>query len=177
VTHQDVRNLIAALATLWPNARIDATPVLLRTWAAVLADIDITEAEAAVVILARSGAAFAPAPGAIVAAVLDMRDRASGDAAPGVDVAWAEVTEAIRSRGWSAGPPESWSHPAIADAVRAVTWRELCLSSPAGVVRAHFLRMYETAAARSLAERREHQALTAGDVTSRALPRHTHPSQ
>lgn len=60
--------------------------------------------------------------------------------------AWGEVVRKIRSVGIYQTP--TWSHPALAKAVQAMGWTELCMSDNPEADRAHFLRFYEATAAR-----------------------------
>jgi hypothetical protein len=70
---------------------------------------------------------------------------------PDGDQAWADVLAQIRRVGWTGRP--SWSHPAIADTVRAMGWRELCASTNQIADRAHFLKLYDAGRARLERER------------------------
>lgn len=78
---------------------------------------------------------FMPAIGEIRAAVLE-----AVDPLPTPEEAWGEVMNEIHNTG-SYGRPQ-FSHPAIEKAVRAVDWKNICLSETPGVERAHFLRVY-----------------------------------
>lgn len=170
MTQQEVRNLIGLTVTLWPTVpmRVEVDALMLTSWHLVLADVEFGEAAAAVAEAARRGDAFPLAPGAIAARVLDARDRAAGLAAPDADEAWTELTSAVRARGLAAGPPE-WSHPAVATVARALGWRELCMSNNEGVLRAHFLRLYDPAVQRQRSERRA----ALGTAPLGQLPSHT----
>jgi hypothetical protein len=178
VNHQETAQLIAVVIHLWPTVpwRNDEPGPLAVTWQVVLADVTLTEAQAVVVDVARTGAQFPPTPGVIAKTVLDGRDRARGTMVPDADQAWAEVQAGISSHGFVNGPP-AWSHPAVEGCVAAITWRELCMSTNADTLRAHFLRMYDTAARRTVAEERSTAAplFAAIEAASRQgeLPRHT----
>lgn len=65
---------------------------------------------------------------------------------PDSDQAWAEVLSKIRAEGYYRTPV--WSDEAIADAVKAMGWQELCMSENLEADRAHFARFYERAQAR-----------------------------
>ena len=60
---------------------------------------------------------------------------------PGMEAAWAEVTDNFHSTG-SWGTPV-FSNPIIDKAVQALGWRELCLSENTMADRAHFFKIYE----------------------------------
>lgn len=156
----DVQLLVRAVTTLWPSVpyRVPVDAAFIRTWHAVLRDVTLDEAERAVLDASRRGDSFPPTPGAIVAAVLAARDVSAGLTVPDTDVAWAELMGAVRTRGFMQGPPE-WSHPAVADVARALSWRELCYSNNEGVLRAHFLRLYAPAVARAATQHDEPREL------------------
>lgn len=57
------------------------------------------------------------------------------------DQGWAEVLRQVRCEGWCGTP--QWSGPAVAEAVQALGWQEICASDNQEATRAHFLRFYE----------------------------------
>lgn len=145
MNHQEVETLVRAMHRLWPTVPMQA-PVdaaLVRLWQLVLADIPIDGAELVLVTRSRAGDVFPPKPGEIVRWYHWLSDRAAGVAAPDVDEAWTEVRRVVGRLGWTQGPPSSWSHPAVAAAVAAIGWRELCHGDEM-VVRAHFMKLYPT---------------------------------
>lgn len=77
--------------------------------------------------------------------------------------AWAEVTEQSSNGGRSRSP--EWSHPAIADTVRAVGWYTLCSSTNPEAMRAQFLRLYDDGR-----RARDEQTLTGSLETRKAIP-------
>jgi hypothetical protein len=79
---------------------------------------------------------------------------------PDGDQAWAEVVHQIRTVGHTGRP--AWSHPAIAETVRAMGWLELCASTNQVADRAHFLRLYANA-------RTRHDQTRLVDPTTRQL--------
>lgn len=172
MTAQDAQKLVAAWRVLWPSApwRAEDMRLVLSMWAAVMSDIEYSEAEAVIVSMSRDGRTFPPSPGEIVQAVLDLRDVRDGTAAPGIDLAMAEVQHYVRTRGERRGPPDAWSHPAVAAAVRAIGWHALCSSDSPDTTRAHFMRAYESARGRITAERRMTPAMAALLGPSRHTP-------
>lgn len=178
MNQREVATLIAVVIHLWPTVpwRNDEPGPLAITWHSVLADVTFDEAHAVVVDVARTGAQFPPTPGTIAKTVLDGRDRAAGRMVPDADEAWAEVQHAVATVGFYAGPP-AWSHPAVEGCVAAITWRELCLSTNADTLRAHFLRMYDTAARRTRDAERSTAAPLFAAIEAAShpheLPRHT----
>lgn len=57
------------------------------------------------------------------------------------DRAWNEITGAVKEIGIY-GKAE-WSDAIVAEAVRTIGWREICMSENQGVLRAHFFKVYE----------------------------------
>lgn len=171
---RDVRTLLALVTNWWPTVpfKTDDMESVAKAWRIVLADITLDEATLVLAEVSRRGVPFPPTPGDVAKRVLDARDRRAGIAAPDVDEAWAEVQQGIRRCGLVAGPPE-WTHTAIAAVVRAIGWRELCMSDNPDVVRAHFLRMYAPAVERVVSDQRALLALPSSPGDGRALPRHT----
>lgn len=161
MTDRDVANLIRVIGMMWPTVPVrdfDAE-IQIQVWQRVLAEIAYPEAEAVVVEHARTGAPFPPAVGVITERVLTLRERADGTYAPDPDQALAEVMAGVRQGGLNLldpkrQPKHEWSHPAVATAVRAMGWRDICLSDKPDVVRAQFLRVYGDARVRITAERR-----------------------
>lgn len=146
-----VVKLVSIAHCLWPNWKPpeseDALKLLVDSWASVLEDIDDDDAIVALHALSTAGRDFVPPVGLIRQEALRLRSMSDGTNAPDVDEAWAEVRSASEQRGYASGPPD-WSHPAVADAVAAIGWRELCLSTNPEALRAHFLHLYGSAVAR-----------------------------
>jgi hypothetical protein len=65
----------------------------------------------------------------------------------------AEVKQEIRRVGHAQSP--QFSHPAIDKAVRAIGWREICMSTKPGIVMAQLRKAYETYASRYAQEQRQ----------------------
>jgi len=147
----EVLKLVTVTKTLWPNWKAsesaDELALVVDTWHAIIDDVPADLALAAIHALSASGREFAPPVG-----VVRQKALALVDDTPDVDLAWGEVRRSAQYRGYAAGPPD-WSHPAIAAAVDAIGWRDLCLSSNSEATRAHFFKVYGTAALRSNAER------------------------
>lgn len=97
-----------------------------------------------------------------------------GQSIPEADAAWAEVQEQISRVGskrgmedWTQPKNEDgtqpthqpvWSHPVVGQLADSMGWDELCNSENVMADRAHFLKMYDDAAARN---RREQNATPA----------------
>lgn len=152
---RDVARLADIIRVGWPNRQVAHDDLALQNdvWTAALTDFDLAEAEAVITTMLRSGRPHPPGVSEVAGAIHDLREKINGTAAPDSDEMLAEVTRAVQRRGYQAGPPKQWSHPAVAAAVRAIGWRDLCLSDKPSVLRAQLLRAYETAAARVRSER------------------------
>ena len=161
MTAEEAQHVVAFYRTCWPGApwRAENMGLVLSVWSVVMADVTPAEAEAVMIEIARSGVQFPPAPGEIVARVIELREIRDKTAAPSLDLALSEVQHYIAQRGERRGPPKSWSHRAVAAAVRAIGWSELCQGGD--VTRAHFLRVYEEARRRTTIEQRMSPAMRA----------------
>lgn len=163
-----VIELMRALGMMWPTVPVQPSDadVRVRVWQHVLADIDYAEAFAVAVEYSRTGVPFPPAPGLIAERALSLREQVAGTYAPDADQAVAEVMAGIRHGGLNLldprrDPRHEWSHPAVAAAVRAMGWRDMCMSDKPDVVRSQFLRVYADARARHVTEQRRTPAVRA----------------
>lgn len=161
MTQQEASALIKACTFLWPYSPLQAQygREMIRLWQLALADITAAEAEYQVVLASRHGDEFPPAPGEVARLALDARARTNGTAAPDVDVAWRSVIELVRSRGWYAGPPDTYGHPAVEAAARALGWNRLCQGDEM-VTMAHFKTLYQAASRREEQVRQEGETVT-----------------
>lgn len=154
MTSDEVNMMWLYLAGHWRNYAVPSTEVEMlateRAWLSLLEPFSADEVEAVITGMASEGREFAPTPGEIRRVLDQATLQARGLDAPDPDEAWAEVRSTAK-RGGITHP--QWSHEAIADAVKALGWREYRNSMEAdeGIWRAHFLRFYETAVKRSRA--------------------------
>lgn len=173
MTEQEANLLIQACAQLWPTVPLQAQygPQMIRLWAVVLADVSLPEAEQVLANCSRQGDRFPPTPGVIARGALDARAAAEGRTVPDADEAWSEIISVVQRRGWYRGEPDEWSHPAVAHAVRALSWDELCHGDEM-VMRAHFIRMYPAIVARVVGAQQRAETMTAltGVVSPPELP-------
>lgn len=180
MTSAEAKRVIGSLAQMYPREVI--TDGRLNLYAALLADIPV-ELGAAAVAHWLATEEFFPSPAKFRALCAEL----SGTLAPDVDTAWAEVRSEIRRVGAHRQP--RWSHQAIAEAVRAIGWDTLCMSTDAAIDRAHFNRYFTAAAkrvriaaqtsgaARALVPAVQH-VLETGEApgSRRALPGSRHPA-
>lgn len=77
-----------------------------------------------------------PSPAQLLKAVV----RAHGVLSPIPAVAWQEVLGEVRRIGQLGSP--SFTHATTTAVVKAIGWREICMSDNANVLRSNFLKMY-----------------------------------
>lgn len=145
---------------LWPNWRLpetsDEDTLTREAWSRNLGGLDLSTVQAAMDLL--SGERFPPPVGVIRSTAFDvLRDQGDARLPPDLDRAQIEVNEAVQ-RGYRFVP--EWSHPAIAEAVKAVGWGTLCRAPDITGLQAHFRDFYALARARY--ERQTALALSTG---------------
>jgi len=138
----EVPALVKTIASLWPNAPT-YTEAHLEAFYAVLEPVPSDAVRAALVSLSREGRPFPPNAG-------ELYRRSEDLVAPTPDAtaAWAEVIAWVRAHGRMDPPtPESFSHPAVWDALNRCGYGTLCASGADDekVWFAHFRRCYEAA--------------------------------
>lgn len=138
----EAAQLVGMAAANFPGQQERALDVTARLWHQLLGDLPYKVAEMALVHVLAT-AKYWPT----VAEIREAAARLTGPQLLTAGEAWAEVCEQMRRVG-SYGTPE-WSHPIIGRAVEAMGgWRHLCMSEEPMADRAHFLRIYDTLAAR-----------------------------
>ena len=123
--------VIAAAYPQWP-----ASKETVAVYADALADLSHADAMAAVRDLILTEDRWPT--------VATIRRRAAdraGILAPTSTQAWAEVVGQADEQGRYGQP--RWTHPAIREAVKAVGWYEICMSTNQDTLRAQFMRMYD----------------------------------
>lgn len=135
---RDIQQIINVLMTAFPNFKPSVqTPEI---YYRLLQDISSDELKAAVLhCVSEPGRAFAPSIGEIRGAVGDLRKHVAN--VPTSYEAWQEVLRQISDVG-SYGSPQ-FSNPLIDSTVRALGWRNLCLSENQTADRARFVQCYE----------------------------------
>ena len=143
-TLDEVTAAVGQLAIIYSKQNID--PALPEAWAPLFEDVPAEDLFRAAAEHARESR-FWPAPS-------ELRSRAiRPDNMPSAEEAWLEVKEAIRKFGYYQEPV--FSHDAVADAVAAMGWQDLC-SMEVGdqaAERAHWFRVYG-----AFREKRVHEA-------------------
>lgn len=134
MTRQEAAAVVAMLAAAFPAFPPSRETVAIYVDA--MLDLDWAETRDAAHDLIRTEERFP--------AVASIRRRVcarAGLLAPTGAQAWDEVNAASGNGGRSRS--QEWSHPAIADTVRAIGWWALCSSINPETTRAQFLRLYD----------------------------------
>ena len=141
---------LAVLEDAYPRYTLE--PRVVRTWYAILGDLDADLLKAAVLQIASENRPFLPAPGEVRQCAFNLVDQQSG--VPTAWDAWAEVTRRFGTHSDDRSLPD-FSHPLIRQAVDAVGgWRVLCMSTNAVADRARFVQAYEAMAKRERTQSR-----------------------
>lgn len=147
----EAAKLVAMLAAAYRDTKI--TTETSRVYETCLADLDFPAAQAAVLRLINTSK-WLPTVAEIRAAAVDIQRgpvRVGGEA-------WGDVLAEIRRTGYIGVP--SFNDPLVAECVRLMTWRGLCLGENEAADRARFIELYDSLAARQRAD----------EVAGRALP-------
>lgn len=146
--------LVTRLLAAFPAAKMrgDGRDTL-QVYAAMLQDLELADAERAVVECIAE-CKFFPT----VAEIRERVARARVAYQP-AELAWCDVISAVRQFGIYRTP--EFDNPCTAIAVSNVGWRAICNSTSPGVERAHFIRAYDRAL-----------ELARAEVTTTALLRH-----
>jgi len=136
MTKNEVAKLLAICSAAFPHVTVSKETA--SVYAEMLGDLDFEQALRGLRrVLATSH--FFPS----IAAIRDAYVAVSGHRPPSIEEAWGEVINAAKTVGASTLP--TWSHEAVASAVSALGWREICMADNASVLRAHFFKVYEGA--------------------------------
>lgn len=175
MTLSDVLELLGRVQVTWPRTKWEAPVQFVGTvWLDYLADLPTDAVRATLLDLPPT---WAPSPGELREAVLA---RIEPDSAPDIDQAWAEVRAMVARTGtapyhrpFGDHSMREWSHPAVADAVQAFGWSNLCQQSDnPSTDRAHFRDFYLAARQRHRPRRTPPGAAAVLDAVraERALP-------
>lgn len=156
MTREDTAKLLAMLVSAYPHIKV--TREVAEVYHDAIGDLEASDCYGVVRELVRTEVFF-PSAAQIRRAVM----RRLGHLAPQAEIAYAEVVGAAASRGL--GDMPEWSHSAIADAVKAMGWRAICMSENQGVLRAQFNQTYG-----SIARDHDHKALVGGGPELAAAP-------
>lgn len=144
MTKGETAKLLAVIAASFPRFEVDDLKV--KVWHEMLGDLDYTVASMAVkkIILQNT---FAPAISEVRKAALEVMTPESERITAAE--AWGMVKRAFSRYSIYREKEALASLPGpVADTVRYMGWRELCMSEEGEIVRAQFLRMYDQVATR-----------------------------
>lgn len=135
-------------------------------WSRVLEDVPYEIAEQALMrVLAR--VKYFPTAAELREAVLEM----TSEELPTAWEAWAEVRRTVQKYGfYEPQAAQSDLNPLVWKAVSVIGWREICLTDEPEIVRAQFVRVYDTLLRRERDERSLPMALRAGGYLPKSLP-------
>jgi hypothetical protein len=148
----EAAKIVAWLAAVYRDTKV--SPETSAAYESLLADLDYDLAQQAVKRLAQTSK-WLPSVAEIRTMATDIERgpvRCGGEA-------YGDVIDAIRSVG-SYRPPPEFSDPVVAECVRLMTWRGLCMGDNEAADRARFIELYNGLAARRRAD----------SVAGRALP-------
>lgn len=151
MTRDEFSRCLALIRSYWPHGTSSWHTDAIQAWESLLLDLDANLVAATIQVLATEGREWPPPPGVV-------RQRASQlvSALPSSDQAWGEVREQVRRVGSSRGTENwttrtvsepTWSHPLIGEVADRLGWDSLCQSTNEMADRAHFLKLWEHAAA------------------------------
>ncbi len=131
MTETETKRILAVLRSVWPDTKIDQHTITAYHWA--LGERSYQDIEGAAKVWMRTGKFF-PKPSELLEILSE--NKAAGDVV--VEAAWGEVIGQASAVGFRGQP--TFSHPLIADAVRAIGWRDICMTDYAdyGTLRAQF---------------------------------------
>ena len=143
MTKSEVMKLLGWVTANFPHMQERDLRPTAELWHRMLGDIPYQAAEAGIMRIMATARYFPT--------VAEVRDAAMSFMVPSLPSpgeAWGEVLRAVRR--WGFYRPEEaieTLRPTVRKAVEYVGWEEVC-SEPEGVIRAHFMRVYEQVAKR-----------------------------
>ena len=130
----ETAEVLGYLAAAFPNAKVTKQTAIV--FHDVLSALPASDVMVAAKDLVRE-CEFFPSPAQILNAV----GRLSGTTSPSSGMAWQEVLRQVGEKG-RMGVPE-FSHATTEAVVKAIGWRDICMSENVDVLRSNFLRMYD----------------------------------
>lgn len=148
---RETATILALLSSAYPYAKVTKeTAVMFHE---VWKDLGFVECQKAVMAIVRTSEMF-PSAAKVLKEVLDQRGVLSMSSAD----AWGLVQAQVSQVGMYGRP--NFAEGALTEAVTAIGWREICHSNNQGVLRAHFMKMYD-----SMAQRHDRQVLLSSALT------------
>lgn len=133
----ETAEILGYLAAAFPQAKVTKQTAIV--FHDVLSGLPASDVMLAAKELVRE-CEFFPSP----AQVLNAVGRMSGAVSPTPGVAWQEVLRQVGEKG-QRGVPE-FSHATTTAVVKAIGWRDICMSENVDVLRSNFLKMYDSMA-------------------------------
>ena len=130
----ETAEVLGYLAAAFPHAKVTKQTAIV--FHDVLSALPASDVMVAAKELVRE-CEFFPSPAQILNAV----GRLSGTTSPSSGMAWQEVLRQVGEKG-RMGVPE-FSHATTEAVVKAIGWRDICMSENVDVLRSNFLRMYD----------------------------------
>ena len=146
MTKSEVAKLLAVIAAAYPKFEVDDLKV--QVWHEMLGDLEYKMASLAIAKLIQEST-FPPSIAEIRKAANDILhpEQTTGTQA------WGEVIRAIRNYGvYREEEALASMSPRTAYVVKCMGWREICMAEELGVIRGHFLKMYQQVAEREQKE-------------------------
>jgi len=134
VNKHETAEVLGYLAAAFPHAKVTKQTAIV--FHDVLSALPASDVMVAAKELVRE-CEFFPSPAQILNAV----GRLSGTTSPSSGMAWQEVLRQVGEKG-RMGVPE-FSHATTEAVVKAIGWRDICMSENVDVLRSNFLRMYD----------------------------------
>lgn len=147
MTKGETAKLLAVLAAAFPRFEVDDIKV--QVWHEMLGDLDYSLASLAIKKLILEST-FPPSIAEVRKAAVEIQtpEQTNGTQA------WGEVIKAIRNFGhYREEEALASMSPRTAYVVKCMGWREICMAEELGVIRGHFLKMYQQVAEREQKER------------------------
>ncbi len=138
MTEVEAKRITILLVAAYPAWK--PSEATMQLYERVLRPLSAALAEQAVLQIIRSAREFAPPVGVICERAARCALGRSGESTLGAEEAWAEISAAIRSRGWYRAP--EFHDPALARTVAAMGWGEICTNPNVEATRAHFFRLF-----------------------------------
>jgi hypothetical protein len=133
VNKVETAQVLGYLSAAYPSAKVTKETAIV--FHDLLKELSATEVMSAAQGLVRECDWF-PSPAQLLRAVA----RSNGVLSPIPAVAWQEVLAEVRRVGQAESP--RFSHATTSAVVKAIGWREICMSDNANVLRSNFLKLY-----------------------------------
>ena len=130
----ETAEILGYLSAAYPNAKVTKeTAIVFHDMLKELAQDRVYEAAKEMV----RESDFFPSPAQLLKSVA----RSQGLLSPSATVAWQDVLRQVQINGTRSIP--QFAHDTTAEVVKAVGWRDICMSENVDVLRSNFLRMYK----------------------------------